>query len=113
MPNTPSLPVVAEVQLECAPAPIPTQIACGMALINGKNMVVLQVANASGVNLSFLPPEMAREVAKSLETSARMADTGLVVAQEVPGFAQGSHGLRGSDVNFSIGRANGHANKKS
>jgi len=105
MPN-PSLPLVADTAPECSPGPVPTQIAAGTTVVGGKTLVVLQVSTPAGVSMVFLPPAMARDVAAAIEKSAVTAETGLVIVQDAS-LPAGSHGLRGSDVQFGIGRAGG------
>jgi hypothetical protein len=72
----PSLPLVSETLPGCTPAPVPTQISCGMTVLDGQRMVVVQTSSPTGVHMSFLPPDMAREVARHLESAARLADGG-------------------------------------
>jgi hypothetical protein len=69
----PSLPLLSDIPPSCAPGPIPTQISCGTIEIHGERLVAIQTANASGVRLDFLPPAVAREIAKNLEAAAAAA----------------------------------------
>jgi hypothetical protein len=70
----PFLPLVGDIEKACEPAVIPTQITSGTVVINGAHMVVLQIANAAGVNFVFLTPEIAHKVGDNILTASKVAN---------------------------------------
>jgi hypothetical protein len=91
-----ALPLISPIQSGHGPAPIPVQISCGTIEIDNKSHVVIQISNASGVQILFIPPEMANNVAKNLTDAAKTASN--------RGLASIPLGVIGSDAVMTIGR---------
>ena len=73
-----TLPLVAEIPPGHSPGFIPTAVSCGVTEIDGRPAVVLQIANAAGVSFTFLPPEIARQIAGHIDGAAHAADAGII-----------------------------------
>ena len=77
-----TLPLVSEIPAGHSPGFIPTAVACGVTEIDGRPAVVLQIANAAGVSFTFLPPEIARQIAGHLDGAAHAADGGIIAPRQ-------------------------------
>jgi hypothetical protein len=74
------LPLIHPIDPEYRPMFIPLQISYGTGYVNGKPCIVQQIADASGVKMSFLPIEFAKRCVENLDKTIRLAETGVIAA---------------------------------
>jgi hypothetical protein len=92
-----ALPLIAPIQAGHGPQPTPVQISCGTIQMDNKLHVVIQISNSSGVQILFIPPEMANNVAQNLTDAATKA-------AGKPGLPVIPVGVIGGEATMTIGR---------